>query len=134
MRTNATFLTYVWKCTSKCVRSNSCHTVNGLRTIVRPHCVSTRSSDRKWLKPAGSDTGIKVYNSLTKQKEPLILAEEGIAKWYVIRKENLTSVKSAINVLLFRIIQHYVILLFEGTPVDLLCMTMRILDMHGNDL
>lgn len=87
MRTNVTFLTYVWKCSSKYVRSYSCHTVNGLRTIVRPHCVSTRSSDRKWLKPAGSDTGIKVYNSLTKQKEPLILAEESVAKWYVIRQK-----------------------------------------------
>ncbi|XP_076159005.1 putative cysteine--tRNA ligase, mitochondrial [Alosa pseudoharengus] len=83
MRTNVTFLTYVWKCTSKYVTLNSSHTRHSCKTIVRPHCVSTsRSSENKWLKPSGSDTGIKVYNSLTKQKEPLILADEGIAKWY----------------------------------------------------
>uniref|UniRef100_A0A8C2GNN0 cysteine--tRNA ligase n=1 Tax=Cyprinus carpio TaxID=7962 RepID=A0A8C2GNN0_CYPCA len=39
-------------------------------------------SERTWIKPAGFDTGVKTYNSLTKQKEPLVLAQERIATWY----------------------------------------------------
>ncbi|KAJ8282680.1 hypothetical protein COCON_G00051990 [Conger conger] len=30
----------------------------------------------------GYDTGLKTYNSLTRQKEPLVLAKEGTATWY----------------------------------------------------
>lgn len=37
---------------------------------------------RTWVRPGGSDTGVKTYNSLTKRKEPLILAREGVATWY----------------------------------------------------
>lgn len=40
-------------------------------------------SGTEWTKPSGFDTGLKVFNSLTKQKEPLILAREGVATWYV---------------------------------------------------
>ncbi|KAM6945411.1 cysteine--tRNA ligase, mitochondrial [Aplochiton taeniatus] len=43
---------------------------------------SCESVGKKWIKPTGYDTGLKTYNSLTKQKEPLILAQEGIATWY----------------------------------------------------
>ncbi|XP_018559992.1 probable cysteine--tRNA ligase, mitochondrial isoform X1 [Lates calcarifer] len=39
-------------------------------------------SGKKWVRPSGFDTGVKTYNSLTKQKEPLILAREGVATWY----------------------------------------------------
>ncbi|KAL1282302.1 hypothetical protein QQF64_001105 [Cirrhinus molitorella] len=39
-------------------------------------------AERKWIKPVGFDTGVKTYNSLTKQKEPLVLAQEKIATWY----------------------------------------------------
>ncbi|XP_029696110.1 probable cysteine--tRNA ligase, mitochondrial isoform X2 [Takifugu rubripes] len=39
-------------------------------------------SGTEWTKPSGFDTGLKVFNSLTKQKEPLILAREGVATWY----------------------------------------------------
>ncbi|XP_068165047.1 probable cysteine--tRNA ligase, mitochondrial [Antennarius striatus] len=35
-----------------------------------------------WRKPSGFDSGLKVYNSLTRKKEPLILAREGVATWY----------------------------------------------------
>lgn len=35
-----------------------------------------------WIKPEGYDTGIKVYNSLTRQKEPLILPKGKVATWY----------------------------------------------------
>ncbi|XP_039998144.1 cysteine--tRNA ligase, mitochondrial isoform X2 [Xiphias gladius] len=37
---------------------------------------------RSWTRPSGVDTGVKTFNSLTKQKEPLILAREGVATWY----------------------------------------------------
>ncbi|KAM7365246.1 hypothetical protein PAMP_016191 [Pampus punctatissimus] len=39
-------------------------------------------SVKKWTRPSGFDTGLKTFNSLTKQKEPLILAREGVASWY----------------------------------------------------
>ncbi|XP_060755487.1 probable cysteine--tRNA ligase, mitochondrial [Neoarius graeffei] len=45
----------------------------------RTLCMEIRN---KWTRPAGYDTGIKTFNSLTKQKEPLVLAQEGRATWY----------------------------------------------------
>ncbi|XP_063068223.1 probable cysteine--tRNA ligase, mitochondrial [Engraulis encrasicolus] len=69
--------THIWKCTSKYVVPKSC-----IRSVASRHCSSAPSIEGKWLKPAGFDTGLTVYNSLTKRKEPLILAEEGVAKWY----------------------------------------------------
>lgn len=45
----------------------------------RTLCMEIRS---KWTRPAGYDTGIKTFNSLTKQNEPLVLAQEGRATWY----------------------------------------------------
>ncbi|XP_016373341.1 probable cysteine--tRNA ligase, mitochondrial isoform X3 [Sinocyclocheilus rhinocerous] len=47
----------------------------------KSHNICSRA-ERKWIKPAGFDTGVKTYNSLTKQKEPLVLAQERIATWY----------------------------------------------------
>ncbi|XP_066236654.1 probable cysteine--tRNA ligase, mitochondrial isoform X1 [Saccopteryx leptura] len=35
-----------------------------------------------WLQPAGHDTGVKVYNSLTRRKDPLIVASADAASWY----------------------------------------------------
>ncbi|XP_058132409.1 probable cysteine--tRNA ligase, mitochondrial isoform X2 [Dasypus novemcinctus] len=35
-----------------------------------------------WLQPSGHDTGIKVYNSLTRRKDPLIVANAEAASWY----------------------------------------------------
>ncbi|KAE8625795.1 hypothetical protein XENTR_v10006391 [Xenopus tropicalis] len=35
-----------------------------------------------WAPPSGHDTGIKVYNSLTRRKDPLILADPTVATWY----------------------------------------------------
>ncbi|XP_070554166.1 probable cysteine--tRNA ligase, mitochondrial [Ptychodera flava] len=35
-----------------------------------------------WTRPEGHSTGITVYNSLTKNKVPLILQRENIASWY----------------------------------------------------
>lgn len=34
------------------------------------------------MRPSGFDTGLKTFNSLSKQKEPLILTREGVATWY----------------------------------------------------
>ncbi|KAM9829507.1 probable cysteine--tRNA ligase, mitochondrial isoform X1 [Syngnathus typhle] len=39
-------------------------------------------SEKKWFLPTGYDTGLKTFNSLSKQKEPLILSREGVATWY----------------------------------------------------
>ncbi|KAM9836171.1 putative cysteine--tRNA ligase, mitochondrial isoform 2-T2 [Aulostomus maculatus] len=39
-------------------------------------------SGKKWITPSGFDTGLKAFNSLTKKKEPLVLAREGVATWY----------------------------------------------------
>uniref|UniRef100_A0A8B9JN53 cysteine--tRNA ligase n=1 Tax=Astyanax mexicanus TaxID=7994 RepID=A0A8B9JN53_ASTMX len=63
-------------------------TMRPLLTLLRT-AVSVGSSravcseaGNKWIKPAGYDTGIKTYNSLSRQKEPLVLAKEGVATWY----------------------------------------------------
>ncbi|NXO04404.1 SYCM protein, partial [Rhinopomastus cyanomelas] len=37
---------------------------------------------RRWVPPAGQDSGIVVYNSRSRSKEPLVLATEGVATWY----------------------------------------------------
>lgn len=39
------------------------------------------ASGKTWTKPSGFDTGLKTFNSLTKQKDPLILARDGVASW-----------------------------------------------------
>ncbi|KAM4601773.1 cysteine--tRNA ligase, mitochondrial [Polymixia lowei] len=54
-----------------------------LKTIMcRSSASCTGAAGNRWTKPNGFDTGLKIYNSLTKRKEPLILAREGIATWY----------------------------------------------------
>ncbi|XP_014637354.1 PREDICTED: probable cysteine--tRNA ligase, mitochondrial isoform X3 [Ceratotherium simum simum] len=35
-----------------------------------------------WLRPAGHDTGVMVYNSLTRRKDPLIVGRADAASWY----------------------------------------------------
>lgn len=36
---------------------------------------------QEWLQPAGYDTGVKVYNSLTRRKDPLIVSSADAASW-----------------------------------------------------
>ncbi len=36
-----------------------------------------------WIRPEGFDTGVQLYNSLTKEKEPLILPNGRTISWYV---------------------------------------------------
>uniref|UniRef100_A0A8C1EAL5 Probable cysteine--tRNA ligase, mitochondrial n=1 Tax=Cyprinus carpio carpio TaxID=630221 RepID=A0A8C1EAL5_CYPCA len=56
---------------------------NGVtKTSLLSSCNICSRVERKWIKPVGFDTGVKTYNSLTKQKEPLVLAQERIATWY----------------------------------------------------
>ena len=38
-----------------------------------------------WTMPEGYDTGIKIFNSLTKRKEPLILPRGRLVTWYAIK-------------------------------------------------
>ncbi|XP_055658775.1 probable cysteine--tRNA ligase, mitochondrial isoform X3 [Falco peregrinus] len=37
---------------------------------------------RRWVPPAGRDSGIVAYNSRSRSKEPLVLGTEGVATWY----------------------------------------------------
>uniref|UniRef100_A0A3Q1CHK2 Probable cysteine--tRNA ligase, mitochondrial n=1 Tax=Amphiprion ocellaris TaxID=80972 RepID=A0A3Q1CHK2_AMPOC len=56
--------------------------LRGLLNTFRTNGTCCHVSGKKWVKPSGFDTGLKTYNSLTKQKEPLVLAREGVATWY----------------------------------------------------
>ncbi|KAM4538190.1 cysteine--tRNA ligase, mitochondrial isoform 2-T2 [Fundulus diaphanus] len=56
-----------------------------LRGLVSLRCrapVRHSASGQAWVTPRGFDTGIKTFNSLSKEKEALILAREGTATWY----------------------------------------------------
>uniref|UniRef100_A0A7N8XC33 Probable cysteine--tRNA ligase, mitochondrial n=1 Tax=Mastacembelus armatus TaxID=205130 RepID=A0A7N8XC33_9TELE len=48
----------------------------------RSHCSRCSVPGKKWTTPSGFDTGIKTFNSLTKQKEPLIVEREGVASCF----------------------------------------------------
>ncbi|KAM8975340.1 putative cysteine--tRNA ligase, mitochondrial isoform 2-T2 [Pelodytes ibericus] len=48
---------------------------------VRTHSVCASGAGH-WTPPSGHDTGIRVYNSLSKRKEPLILLNPSLATWY----------------------------------------------------
>ncbi|KAM4701287.1 putative cysteine--tRNA ligase, mitochondrial [Discoglossus pictus] len=50
------------------------------RVNVRAGNVCTSAG--QWGPPSGHDTGIRVYNSLTRRKEPLILLSPALATWY----------------------------------------------------
>ncbi|XP_041637380.1 probable cysteine--tRNA ligase, mitochondrial isoform X2 [Cheilinus undulatus] len=67
----------MWSCS---VRSKVLRAVGSAPFRSHGSCGSV--SGKKWIKPSGFDTGLKTYNSLTRQKEPLILAREGVATWY----------------------------------------------------
>uniref|UniRef100_A0A4W3J0J3 Probable cysteine--tRNA ligase, mitochondrial n=1 Tax=Callorhinchus milii TaxID=7868 RepID=A0A4W3J0J3_CALMI len=48
---------------------------------VRP-CSAHAGLKKTWQKPKGHETDIKVYNSLTRTKEPFVLADSRTASWY----------------------------------------------------
>ncbi|KAF7645893.1 hypothetical protein LDENG_00196940 [Lucifuga dentata] len=56
--------------------------LRGVQTVPRRTSGSCADLGKTWVRPSGFDTGVKTFNSLTKQKEPLILAREGVATWY----------------------------------------------------
>ncbi|XP_031158216.1 probable cysteine--tRNA ligase, mitochondrial [Sander lucioperca] len=70
----------LWK--AKLLRGvfNTAQSVNTDKFISNGPCSSV--SGKKWVRPSGFATGLKTFNSLTKQKEPLILERERVATWY----------------------------------------------------
>ncbi|KAM9049582.1 LOW QUALITY PROTEIN: putative cysteine--tRNA ligase, mitochondrial [Megaptera novaeangliae] len=48
----------------------------------RPGRAASGARGQGWLQPAGYDTGVKVYNSLTGRKDPLIVSGADTASWY----------------------------------------------------
>lgn len=54
----------------------------GFLNTFRTNGSCCHGSGKKWIKPRGFDTGLKTYNSLTRQKENLVLGREGVATWY----------------------------------------------------
>ncbi|XP_022432463.1 probable cysteine--tRNA ligase, mitochondrial isoform X1 [Delphinapterus leucas] len=54
----------------------------GLGPGPRPGRAASRERGQGWLQPAGYDTGVTVYNSLTRRKDPLIVSGADTASWY----------------------------------------------------
>ncbi|XP_045909069.1 probable cysteine--tRNA ligase, mitochondrial [Micropterus dolomieu] len=78
----------MWRCSVRSL-SRKANVLRGLFSVQPANTVKFTSngscsgvSGKKWITPRGFDTGLKTFNSLTKQKEPLILAREGVATWY----------------------------------------------------
>nr|XP_015813311.2 cysteine--tRNA ligase, mitochondrial [Nothobranchius furzeri]XP_054593413.1 cysteine--tRNA ligase, mitochondrial [Nothobranchius furzeri] len=69
----------MWGTVTRNVKCAPSGVLNLYRTTIRSGC---SGSGKTWVRPSGFDTGLKTFNSLTKQKEPLILAREGTATWY----------------------------------------------------
>lgn len=49
----------------------------------RHNLLKYQRNHSSWIQPEGFDTNINVYNSLTKQKDKLILQRKNVATWYV---------------------------------------------------
>uniref|UniRef100_A0ABI7WHL0 cysteine--tRNA ligase n=1 Tax=Felis catus TaxID=9685 RepID=A0ABI7WHL0_FELCA len=54
----------------------------GLGAWPGPGRAASGTRGQGWLQPAGHDTGVKVYNSLTRRKDPLIVGSADAASWY----------------------------------------------------
>ncbi|XP_034521367.1 probable cysteine--tRNA ligase, mitochondrial isoform X2 [Ailuropoda melanoleuca] len=54
----------------------------GLGSGPGPARAASGARGQSWLQPAGHDTGVKVYNSLTRRKDPLIVGSADAASWY----------------------------------------------------
>lgn len=100
---NKRVLVAIWACAAarmrtwggmlklRCARSLLAREANILRRLCRrtsrkaadrSHGSCTATSGTSWTTPSGFDTGLKTYNSLTKRKEPLVLARDGVATWW----------------------------------------------------
>lgn len=53
----------------------------GLGSGPGPARAASGARGQSWLQPAGHDTGVKVYNSLTRRKDPLIVGSADAASW-----------------------------------------------------
>lgn len=53
----------------------------GLGAWPGPERAASGTRGQGWLQPAGHDTGVKVYNSLTRRKDPLIVGSADAASW-----------------------------------------------------
>lgn len=53
----------------------------GLGPGPRPGRAASGERGQGWLQPAGYDTGVTVYNSLTRRKDPLIVSGADTASW-----------------------------------------------------
>lgn len=51
------------------------------RSRPKASCDVSRAPGKTWVTPSGFNTGLKVFNSLSKKKEPFIVAREGVATW-----------------------------------------------------
>lgn len=56
---------------------------NSIKIIFRRfHSTSKNFNSAQWIQPIGHDTNIKIFNSITKTKVPLILRRKNVATWY----------------------------------------------------
>lgn len=85
-------------------------------------------SGKQWRRPCGFETGLHTFNSLTKQKEPLILAREGVATWYgvlFLPKYTVCIYYARNNAAMRRV---------SGTAADPPCTITPTWVMHGTDI
>lgn len=60
--------------------------VSSLISAFQKRCINTQPQKKRvinWIKPVGFETGIQVYNPITKCKTPLILQNDNFATWYM---------------------------------------------------
>lgn len=89
---------------------------------------SSTVSGKQWRRPCGFETGLHTFNSLTKQKEPLILAREGVATWYGV----LLLLKYTVMYSLPR--NNAAMRRVSGTAADPPCTITPTWVMHGTDV
>ena len=66
----------------KCVQRNTSTKFRICKSVsTSVTCTEKRDGLHEWAVPEGFDTGIQVYNSLTKQKEPFILPNGRLLNW-----------------------------------------------------
>ncbi|XP_069826872.1 probable cysteine--tRNA ligase, mitochondrial [Dendropsophus ebraccatus] len=64
-----------------CIVRHGCRLLPGLTATTRVGGLCTSAAGH-WAPPSGYDSGLQVYNSLTKRKEELVLHRPAVATWY----------------------------------------------------
>ena len=67
--------------TSNGADQNKPRKADAVPTSAKSKTKKIHSLENEWIKPEGLDTGIVIYNSLTRRKEPLILPGGRLATW-----------------------------------------------------